>query len=106
MNKALDEIIKTIVNSSDYKKCLELKEKMKDNEEIIKLIEKIKSQQKEYVKTRNSAIKNNLDELEKELRGIPIYYEYNKSLEKVNEMISLVRDELNLYFDNLLNDCE
>ena len=45
-----------------------------------------------------------LDEVKNKLNEIPIYVIYNQNLEKVNEMINLVKDELNTYFDNLLNE--
>ena len=101
---ALNEVIECITNSSDYKKCISLKNKMSENEEITSLIKKIKDTQKKYVRSGyDSKIKVELDALEKELMNIPIYYVYSKSLEKVNQMIDYVKDELNDYFSTLLN---
>ncbi len=104
MNKAVEEIVWTIKESLEYKKCLELKKLMQDNDDIKQLIAKIKLKQKEYVKYETEDVKEELDELEKKLEEIPLYYEYNKYLTKVNEMINLVKDELNDYFDKLLNE--
>ncbi len=103
MNKAIDEVINTIINSSDYKSCVEVKEKMSSNEELVSLINKIKSLQKKYVNTDDENILKELNKLEEELNSIPIYVIYMQHLEKVNEMINLVNDELNNYFYDVLN---
>ena len=42
LNKALDDVINTIINSDDYKSCILLEEKMSTNKEICELVEKIK----------------------------------------------------------------
>ena len=102
MNKELDELVSYIKNTSSYKNCISIKKKMDKNEEICSLIDEIKSLQKKYVKSNyDDSIKEELDKLESRLNSIPIYVEYNNNLEKVNEMIELVKDELNDYFTDL-----
>ena len=103
LNKSLDEVVDCIKESKEYKKCLELKDKMKDNDEINSLVKEIKLKQKKYIKTNDSNILSELNELEERLNCIPIYHIYTKNLEKVNEYINYVKDELNDYFDKLLN---
>ena len=104
VNNALDLVIDCIINSNEYKKCISLKEKMSNNEEITDLINNIKDTQKKYIRSGYSeSIKKELDSYEEKLLSIPIYFEYNNSLEKVNEMISCVKDTMNDYFDKLLN---
>ena len=101
---ALNEVIECITDSSDYKKCISLKNKMSENEEITSLIKKIKDTQKKYVRSGyDSKFKEELDSLEEKLMNIPIYHVYSESLEKVNQMIDYVKDELNDYFSKLLN---
>lgn len=103
--KAIDELIDTIINSNEYKTCVSLKEKMSTNTEVMNLIENIKKMQKKYIRSEyDKEIKKELDSLEEELMNIPIYHMYNDSLEKVNEMINYVKDELNDYFNKLLNN--
>lgn len=104
IEKSLDDIINYIINSKEYIKCIEIKKKMSKNKELTKLIEEIKELQKKYVKENKESIKEKLDSKEKELNGIPIYVEYNNNLEVVNNMINLVKDELNDYFYKLLNE--
>lgn len=103
MNEALNEVINTIINSDDYKKCIELKNTMSSNEELVSLIEKIKKLQKKYVNTNDQEILVELEKLEEELNNIPIYVIYMQYLEEVNEKIEFVKDELNNYFYEVLN---
>lgn len=100
----LDEVVNTIKNSKEYKNCVDLKSQMDSNEDINSLVKKIKILQKKYIRTNDKDIKLELDKLEKELNEIPIYHIYMENLEKVNDMINYVKDELNNYFDLLLNE--
>lgn len=101
---SLDELIDYIKNTIEYKKCLELKSKMSSNSNINSLIDNIKNLQKKYIKSNyDSDIKLELDELNEELNNIPIYITYTEYLDRVNEMISYVNDELSDYFYNILN---
>ena len=103
MNEALNEVINTIINSDDYKKCIELKNTMASHEELVSLIEKIKKLQKKYVNTNDQELLVELEKLEEELNNIPIYVIYMQYLDKVNEKIEFVKDELNNYFYEVLN---
>ena len=103
LNKSLDEVVLCIKNSKEYKKCIELKEKMKSNDEINSLVKEIKLKQKKYIKSNDPNILSELNELEEKLNSIPIYHVYNENLEKVNYYINYVKDELNDYFIELLN---
>lgn len=103
----LDELIDYIKNTIEYKKCLELKSRMSNNSNINNLIENIKNLQKKYIKSNyDSDIKVELDKLNDELNNIPLYITYSENLEKVNQMISYVNDELTDYFYKVLNICE
>ena len=103
LNKSLDEVVNSIKESKEYKKCIELKNKMDSNDEINLLVKEIKLKQKKYIKSNDLNIKKELDILEEKLNNIPIYHIYLENLEVVNNMINYVKDELNDYFDKLLN---
>ncbi len=103
VNNSLDEVIKCIKNSKEYKKCILLKSKMDNNSEIKELVKEIKLKQKKYIRNNDSNTLKELKELEKRLNEIPIYHVYLENLEVVNNMINYVKDELNDYFYNLLN---
>ena len=104
LNKELDEVISTIINSDEYKSCIQLKEKMSTNKEICELVDKIKVLQKKYVRENGEEVLEELKLLEERLNEIPIYVIYMQHLEKVNEMINYVKDELNDYFYKVLNN--
>lgn len=105
LNKKLDELVNYIINSDDYKKCTKLKKQMDENEEIKSLIEEIKSLQKKYIRSNyDDKIKTVLEKKNELLFNIPIYVMYNQYLENVNNMISYVKDSLNDYFFQLLNE--
>ena len=103
MDKEINDVVNSITSSEAYKKCLEIKEKMKDNTDVNTRVNKIKKLQKEYIRSNDDSILKELDILKEELNSIPIYYMYNQYLEEVNQMISYVNDELNNYFNNLFN---
>ena len=100
----LDEIINYITNSSEYKKCISLKEKMSNNSKLMDKINKVKVLQKKYIKSNDLSIKKELDLLIEDLNNEPLYYNYMNNLEVVNEMISFVNDELNNYFYRVINE--
>ncbi len=102
LNKAVEEVISVIQKSDDYQKCLELKEKMRQNKELMQLIENIKEAQKRYIKN-GSQDKKEIQVLEEKLSNYPIYVLYQQHLEKINSMISYVQDDLNEFFTQLLN---
>lgn len=99
LDESLDELISFIKNSNEYKTCLELKGKMKKNQELTKLVTDIKLLQKKYVRSGfDTSIKQRLDEKNKVLEEIPIYSIYKENLEEVNRNISIIKDYLNDYF--------
>ena len=103
LTKSLDEVVDAIINSKEYKKCIELKKKMESNDEINSLVKEIKLKQKKYIKSNNPNILSELKLLENRLNSIPIYHIYLVNLGEVNNKINYVKDELNDYFDELLN---
>lgn len=104
LNKAIDSLIEVIVSDYDYQMCLKLQEKMKHNMSLMDLIDKLKHMQKKYIKSGyNKDIKKDLDSLVDQLYQIPLYASYMMHLEKVNDMLSYIENELNQYFYELLN---
>jgi len=104
LTNSLNDLINYIKNSNEYRTCIELKNKMNDNDEVNALVKQVKSLQQKYIKSNyDENIKKELDEINSKLDNIPIYVIYKQNLEKVNNMINLVKDELNDYFDKLLN---
>lgn len=104
LNKSIEELISIIINSKEYQTCLQLKEQMSKNEELLEQINNVKNLQKKYIKSNyNEEVKQNLEEEEEKLKQIPIYVIYNENLEIVNRMINTINEELNQYFYDKLN---
>lgn len=100
----LEEIVNYIKNTKEYKKCIELKNKMMSNSNINKLMDDIRDLQKQYIKSNyDSNIKEELDRVNEKLNCIPIYIIYCENLNVVNEMINYVNDELSDFFNKILN---
>lgn len=105
VNNKVDELIDYIKNTNDYKMCLKLRSQMNNNKELIDLINEIKKLQKKYIRGNyDDSLKKELDEKNETLLSIPLYVVYNQHLARVNEMIDYVKESLNDYFYNLLNN--
>ena len=104
VEKELNNLIEYISNTPQYKNCILIKEQMKKNENINKLIKKIKRLQKLFVRENSENIKMDLEDAEEKLNSIPIYNEYINNLKEVNEMIAFINDELNDYFSKKINN--
>ena len=91
----LNKIIDYITNSSEYKKCISLKDKMSNNSKLMDKINKVKVLQKKYIKSNDLSIKKELDLLIEDLNNEPLYYNYMNNLDN---------DELNNYFYRVINE--
>lgn len=102
----LNELVEYIKQTQEYKNIIHIKEQMNNNKELLTLIKELKLIQKEYIKTNysNKKIKEELDNKRKKLTSIPIYNEYIYNLEKVNEKLNYIEEELNEYFYKIFNE--
>ena len=102
--KSLEQLIEYIKNTEDYKQVLVLKNDIDNDKELKKLIEEVRTYQKKYVKSSfNEEIKKELDKKLEELNSNKLFVTYSYHLDKVNDMIKLVKDELNEYFYQITN---
>lgn len=100
----IQDIIKYIKEKEEYKRYIKLRKMLSKDKKTLIEIEKLKEKQKEYIRSKkNKKIKKELDELEEQLENNIIYFEYNKCVNKLNEMISLITDEINQYFYEITN---
>lgn len=104
LDKALEEVVNCIVESDDYKRLIEIKKKMSTNLELMKLIDEIKLLQKKYIKTCDDNILDEIKVIDAKLNSIPIYVIYMQYLEKINDKIGYVNDEINDYFSKIINN--
>ena len=105
MNKEIldkiDEIISIIENSIDYQKYLSLKESIKNNKELTKLINEVRILQQDYL--HKKVEKKVLDKKTKELNDDPLYREYINTLSEINNIYKIIETSLNNYFQTKMN---
>lgn len=105
MNKEIldkiDEIIHLIEESSDYQKYLTLQKEIEKNDELVKLINKVKVLQKDIVHHLSS--KEELEKTMDELNNHPLYREYNNTLSELNNTYTIIENSINHYFQEKLN---
>ncbi len=105
MNKEIidkvEEIIKSIEDSSLYQKYLDLKKQIDNNKELTKLINEVKVLQKDIV--HHVKKKEDLDKKMEELNSHPLYREYSNTLYEINNTFSIVESSINNYFYKKLN---
>ncbi len=105
MNKEVlekvDDIIKTIEESSEYQKYLDLKDKISKNKELKELINKVKVLQKDVLHKKEN--KSKLEELTNELNNYPLYREYSNTVYEINNTFCIIENSINNYFEDVLN---
>lgn len=107
LNK-IEEIVNIIKNSDEYKKYIEVSNKMKNNKEIMNLINEVKFLQKNLVKEQSfgndiSLIDEEINKKIKRLEEYPIYLEYTYLQEDLDNSISLVKTSIEKYINNITN---
>ena len=107
LNK-MDEIIDIIKNSDEYKGYMEISNKMKNNKDIMTLIEEVKLLQKRLVKEKS--LGNDISNIDKEINNklkhleeYPIYLDYIYLQEDLNNSIGLVKTSVENYINNITN---
>ena len=98
----VDEIIKEIEDSDNYKKYLELKEDINKNKDLVILINKVRQLNKDY--THKLVEKEELDNVQNELNNHPLYREYLNTIALINNELSIIENTINNYFLKKLND--
>lgn len=103
-----DELIDLIKNSPDYKKYKTLEKIMKNDKEIMMLIEEVKCYQKQIVKLKvvgkdtkelEEKIKIDLEKLE----NIPVYVEYNYLQTDLNELFQIIKNTIEKCLNDITN---
>ncbi len=102
--ESLNNIITYIKESNDYKKLMYYKDKIKGNKKLLNLIKKVKDLQKEYIRNKDSKVKEELETKVEELNTYNDFTLYNYYLNKVNGSLDLIKNKINNYFDNLFNE--
>ncbi len=102
----IDEIIKYIKKSKNYKKYLMIEKQLSNNEDILALIKNIKFLQKQAVQQQYLNNHNKVkvidrkisDDLNK-LNSIPLYIEYTNVVEELNNLLTNIKNIVELYIN-------
>ena len=95
----IDDLVRSIKDSDKYKRYILVRDKVKEDKDIMTRINKIKSLQKEIVnlKYKNKEYKDKDLEIEsilKELNSYPIYLEYDYLVEDLNYEIKYIKESI------------
>ena len=101
LNK-VDEIIKEIEDSDNYKKYLKLKEEINKNKELVLLINKYRQMNKDF--THNLVKNEELDRVQNELNNHPLYREYLNTISVINNDLSVIENTINNFFEKKLEN--
>lgn len=103
-----DELVNEIRKSSDYKKYIELREIIKQDKQIMGLIDEIKKIQKQIVRDKQKKsdisnleidLQNKLEELEQN----PIYVEFNYIQNDLNNMLQTIKNLIEKHINDITN---
>ena len=101
INEKVDEIIQEIETSDIYQKYLLLQNKIKNNKELMELINKVRIMQKDVL--HKVSKEEELNTLVNELNNHPLYIEYSNVLYEINNTYAIIENSLNNYFDKVIN---
>lgn len=104
LDKALEELVNSFNEDEDFQEYFRVREKVKNNKEIMDLVTLVKKLQKELVKTGSEEVQKELDEVVNKLESIPLYDTYNKKLAIANEKNELLVKEVNDFFQSVVNN--
>lgn len=104
LDNTLEELINSFNEDEDFQEYFRIREKVKNNKEIMELVEKVKKLQKELVKIGSEDVQKELDIVLSKLDSIPLYDTYNKKLAIANQKNELLVREVNNFFQSVVNN--
>ena len=100
----LDNIIDYIKNTKEFTNYLKAKELMDRRLDLKELIENIRILQKKLVKNpSNKEIKQELETITSKLESDMTYIQYQNYLSDINNLLTILENKLNKYFEDLLS---
>ena len=98
----IDTLINTIKSSDIYKEYIELLEKVSLSNEIKELTNEIRLINKKLVVTPSVELEELLSKRVNELNEIPLYLEYKYKLEELNNMLTIIKNKVELFMKDIL----
>ena len=105
-NKQLDDLIHAIENSSEYQSYLEICKAIEQDDEICYLVKEIKKLQQEIVKLEYCndfdcmEMENDLEKKKERLYSIPMYQEYVKRMDILNDILAESTFQIEKYINS------
>ena len=100
------ELVQAIRDDDKYKEYMNLRQELKENDDIMSKMQEVKRLQKEYVKGAylDKEIETKLNSLLKELEQNSLYQEYLAKEKEINNILNDISEGLNIIFNKLLNE--
>lgn len=96
MEEIAEKINFLIKNSNAYKEYIECKEKVENDEKLLKLKKEMDYMKKKNCKSRDESLVNKYYELEKEYKNSILVKKYSESKEKLSQILNDICDILTL----------
>ena len=108
IEKDIDDLVSSIKESDKYKRYILVRDKIKEDKDIMDRINKVKSIQKEIVnlKYKGKDYKDKdleIDNILKELKSYPIYLEYDYLVEDLNYMLKYIKESIEDEINKIVN---
>ena len=98
----IDNLINTIKSSNEYKEYIELLDKVNLSNEIKELTNEIRLINNKLVLTPSVELEELLSKREKDLNEIPLYLEYKYKLEELNNMLTVIKNKVEVFMKDIL----
>ena len=98
----IDTLINAIKENTIYKEYIELLNKVNNSNEIKELTNEIRKLNKELVLTPSIELEEKLLKKEKELNEIPLYLEYKYKLEELNNILTIIKNKIEVFMKDIL----
>lgn len=102
IKKDIEDLFNEFEKSKLYNDYLAAKEKLEQNEEIMKVIKRIKELQKIATKTKNENVEQQIKDLYSKLDSYPLYQSYLILKDEIEEKLFFLKNQFDKYFNNIL----
>ena len=106
LNKKIDNLIESITTSKEYKEYISISSILENNKEIKELVNTIKRLQQESVRLEENnnptykEIDKEIEEKVSKLNSIPIYQEYLRRMNELNDILSESSSNIEKYINS------